>query len=161
MSQVEQFIAAATEFSDWCASAPREEAKEAQQVLVLLVRLYSLALQLREPSNINYELDGEGTDDPTWKNVYKRASALPLQHYAEVLDPEILPAKKDQLAIGDLADDIADIHRDLTAGLSLALAGHIAEAEWEFVHSFRFHWGSHATSAIRALHSWISDAGWL
>ena len=51
--------------------------------------------------------------------------------------------------VGGLADDIADIYTDLSEDLSLHRSGHVAEAEWLFLNSFRSHWGRHASSAIR------------
>ena len=60
--------------------------------------------------------------------------------------------------IGDLADDVADIYRDLSAGLALVDAGHALEAQWELRFSFLTHWGRHASGAIRALHCWYVDA---
>ena len=58
--------------------------------------------------------------------------------------------------MGDLSDDVADIHRDLTEGLSLYDQGYSGEAEWTFHHLF-FHWGRHAASATAALQFWLTQ----
>lgn len=57
--------------------------------------------------------------------------------------------------VGDLADDVADIFRDVMRGLQLYTLNYRAAAGWEWVMSLQSHWGEHATSAIRALHCWI------
>jgi hypothetical protein len=55
-------------------------------------------------------------------------------------------------AKGDLNDDVADIYRDLAEGLFIAHYVSWNEAERYWRHSFRYHWGAHATSALRALY---------
>lgn len=122
-------------------------------LLCMLVRLYGIALELRSPETADWDLDGESTDDATWRRIYERAASMPFQLYGEVFDPHVMPPE--EAVVCDLADDIADIHRDLTKGLSLYERGHAVEAEWEFAFQFRIHWGRHATDAIRALHNWM------
>lgn len=52
-----------------------------------------------------------------------------------------------------LADDLADIWRDLKAPLPALEADRGGEdAVWEWRVSFRSHWGRHAVEALRALH---------
>lgn len=70
--------------------------------------------------------------------------------YWEVFDPT-----KDSEAIrGSLADDIADVYRDIKEGLGcqdldLALQG---DAIWEWRVGFYSHWGKHAIDALRTIH---------
>lgn len=53
-----------------------------------------------------------------------------------------------------LADDLADIWRDLRGGLdSLASTGVVADAVWEWRFNFEIHWGAHAIEALRAVHA--------
>ncbi|MEM6927207.1 MAG: DUF5063 domain-containing protein [Myxococcota bacterium] len=51
-----------------------------------------------------------------------------------------------------LADDLSDVWRDVTEGLSLYDAGHRGSAcvHWRLGHGS--HWGEHAVGALRALH---------
>lgn len=70
--------------------------------------------------------------------------------YFHVFDPT-----KDQEAIrGSLADDIADIYRDLKKGLVC----HHSDCKsaddilWEWRFLFYSHWGDHAMSALRTVH---------
>lgn len=160
MSNLESFIAAAREFSQWCVSPcgkEGDEADEARNALAQLLRLYTLALDLRFPDDMDCEIDGETASDAVWKKVYKRAHYLPFSYYSSVFDPQVVPPEEP--GAGDLADDIADIYRDLYEGLTLVDSGHPAEAECAFVNSFRSHWGRHASSAIYALHCWFADTG--
>lgn len=56
--------------------------------------------------------------------------------------------------LGDLADDVGDIYRDISDGLSAWRVGTVSasnEAVWRWKFNFEAHWGQHATSAIRAL----------
>jgi len=157
MGNIEDFVAGAREFSDWCVTPPVGEAEEARAALTHLIRLYALALELRFPDEMDYDLEGESADDAAWQLVYKRAAALPFNYYSSVFAPQVVPPEEP--VVGDLADDLADIYRDLSEGLALSDAGHLPEAEWTFLNSFQSHWGRHASSAIQALHCWFADTG--
>ena len=61
--------------------------------------------------------------------------------------------------VGDLADDLADIYRDIRRGLGKWRLGDSAGAAWEWQFHFAAHWGEHATSALRALHALAFDHG--
>lgn len=63
-----------------------------------------------------------------------------------------------------LADDLADIWRDLTPGLRALGAGAWPDPDaderaiyWEWQFSFHAHWGAHAVEALRALQALGSD----
>jgi hypothetical protein len=58
--------------------------------------------------------------------------------------------------MGDLADDLADIYRDIKPGLrawDTEEEGYLDEVvfDWKLPH-FGSHWGIHAVGAMRALH---------
>jgi len=155
--ELDRFIAASRVFCDWCASKPLSEPDEARKALAHLTQIYLLALDLKHPKEMDYEIEGKASDGAGWQQVYQRAAALPFQYYGSIFDPQSVPPEDP--VIGDLADDIADIHRDLSEGLSLYDQGHYPEAEWSLWFSFQSHWGRHATGAIRALHCWCADTG--
>jgi hypothetical protein len=113
-------------------------------------------MALDEPAEFDHDVSTDGVSDEEWKQVYARAAALPFQYYSSYFDPSQVPPEDHE--IGDLADDVADIYRDLCAGLALVDAGHLAEAQWQLRFSFLTHWGRHASGAIRALHCWYVDA---
>ena len=75
--------------------------------------------------------------------------------YRQVFDPT-----GDSNAIfGSLADDIADIYRDLRKGLELkeTYPSQPDAAIWEWRFGFYFHWGKHAMDALLAMHSRLQE----
>ena len=73
--------------------------------------------------------------------------------YWEVLDPRIeSDPVVDSLGVGDLADDMADIYREVKNGLSAFNRGPANEAIWHWQEGFRSHWGDHAVDALRGMH---------
>lgn len=76
-------------------------------------------------------------------------------YYYEVFDPFI----RDELVIGSLADDLADIYVDLREGIDLLEAGHPNDAVWQRRFDYENHWGDHAVDALRALHRLATGRG--
>lgn len=75
--------------------------------------------------------------------------------YLMVFDP-----RTDNEAIhGSLADDIADIYRDLKDGIVLKEAKGVPASEiifeWRF--GFTSHWGQHAVNALRTIHFLLQE----
>jgi len=75
--------------------------------------------------------------------------------YWQVFDPT-----KDNKAIyGTLADDIADIYRDLKNGINLTESDTVLPrdiiSEWRF--GFYSHWGRHAINALGTIHRLLED----
>ena len=120
--------------------------------LHLLSKLYQQALLL--PSMFGEEKPDEVTHG-AWKIVYARFDSLPFNYYMQCSRPHNVP--DDLPGVADLADDLADIWRDLKRGLSLYNAGHIPAACWEWQQGFWQHWGNHAAGGIYALHSWLAE----
>lgn len=71
------------------------------------------------------------------------------RYYREVFDPFAEPSNDE--VIGDLLDDLQDIHGDLSIGLAHWQAGRSGDALRHWRVHFQCHWGEHATSALRAL----------
>ncbi len=127
----------------------------------LLARACAAALQLPPTSTLFDETDSPGDElesprSPPATEVSAPAGLQRLaaflgsrRYYREVFDPYSKPS--DVEVTGDLIDDLCDIHRDLTIGLSNWNAGNSGEALWQWRSSFETHWGEHATSALRAL----------
>jgi hypothetical protein len=75
--------------------------------------------------------------------------------YWQVFDPT-----KDNEAIrGSLADDIADIYRDVKDGIRLTETNQapfdVIIFDWRF--GFSSHWGNHAMNALRTIHFLLDD----
>ena len=132
------------------------ELKEATTARRLLAALIASAIELRLP-----EVDvNPNTNSPTseeWRIVFRRFGALPFNHYSECFNPLVVPAEEPVVA--DLADDLADIWRDLKTGLRNYEMGDIAAAEWTWYLNYSIHWGHHATAALNAIQAWFSATG--
>jgi hypothetical protein len=92
-----------------------------------------------------------------WKNLYE-----PLKEklggsdlYWEVFDP----ITESEAIRASLADDIADVYRDLTEGLKLKKedGAVLAEVVWEWRLLFYSHWGDHAINALRTIHRLLGE----
>ena len=149
------FSSTVQDFCSWVESTPASEIDEAKRALKLLAALYHQALNLSAPDT-EEDIEAERISDDAWKKAYKRFGALPFNYYVSVFNPSEIDEEKSQ-TMGDLADDLADIYRDLKAGLHLFNKGYTREAAWEWKLHFNIHWGRHATSALHALHSYIAD----
>jgi len=125
--------------------------EDMKELLALLSSLYLRALALPE-----YESDDdiiqERLSHDEWKKMYDRFKLLPVGHYPVFFNP--LDAGEEPVT-ADLADDLADIYRDLKAGLLLFEKGNIAGAHWEWRDSFVTHWGQHTLGAMYAIHHYI------
>lgn len=147
------FIAAVRAYCEWVDSEPRAPEEEARLALRLLSRLYYEALLL-PAEDCRSDIAGRRISHDEWMKKHRRFASMPFQYYQEYLHPSSLD---DEGLMGDVADDLADIHRDLLDALSLYDAGHLVEALWEFRESFRIHWGNHAVGAINAIHRYVID----
>lgn len=146
---VDAFIAAANRY---CALVERPAQDRVQLLTTVheaLAHCYSEALRLALPR----------TDDPTlpearipleaWRDVNGRildrlGSA---DGYWVILDP----ADGGTAVQASLADDLADIWRDLKEGLALHAEGLTGEALWHWRFGFDSHWGVHAAEALRVI----------
>ena len=156
MDAVDRFAAEAALFQQWARYGTDQGDSAAREALIRITRLYLAALDL--PPAWSEELadqhDAARVGDEEWRAVFAACARLPLDYYGEVFDP--LPVPPEQPVVASLADDIADIYRDVVSGLQEHQAGRRAQAVWEWGFGFRHHWGEHATGAIRALHCWLA-----
>ncbi len=83
------------------------------------------------------------------------ALALPFRYYSEIFNTLVVPPEDP--VVGDLIDDILDIYSDLIPGLEQYDQGNksIAADHWRFW--LHHHWGEHATSATRAIWSFLAN----
>ena len=116
-----------------------------------LVDLYAAGLTLDdvEPSDTSSS-DARANHDVA--GLQRRLAQMlgDLDFYNVVFDPYDLDA---QPVTGSLADDIADIYRDLQDGFAALGDGETANAYWEWKFGFDCHWGRHAAEAIYALYN--------
>ena len=155
-SRLDQFANEARRYVHW-AAGKTIEGMEVRVALRKIVALYAAALRLPTPysNGASNSDEDDRVDSGETKLIYERASTLPFKNYGVIFDPLLIPPEEP--VVGDIADDIAEIYRDVASGLRLYEAGNAVEARWEWSFNFQFHWGGHASSAIRALHCYLAE----
>jgi hypothetical protein len=146
----DRFAELARDYCQWAegpVASPEIEAKTASRHLA---RLCSAALDL--PATVDWSLAPEGVSQDQWRVVFTRFGALPVNYYSVCFDPTKVPSEEP--VVGDLADDLADIWRDLKGGLMLQEAGNPDAAATHWHQTFSVHWGRHAASALYVLQCW-------
>jgi hypothetical protein len=137
----------------FCAFAQGEpSAHDARIAQMLLARLYAAALEL--PEGIGEEVQGEPMSLEEWQVVHQRFASLPVRRYSAPFQPL---NETDSASIADVAEDLADIYRDIKRGLAQYERGAHAAAAWEWSLHFHAHWGRNALAALSALHAWRSQ----
>ena len=155
MDVVERFAAEVQQFAAWARAGTDSGAVAARNGLLHLARLHLFALELpASAGRTGEDLPDARVDDAEWKSVFANAARLPFNFYGEVFDP--LPVPAEESVVASLADDIADIYRDVVTGLRHYQAERCDEALWQWAFSLQAHWGEHITGAIRALHCWLA-----
>jgi len=151
----DRFSREARLFVDWADGSSGDEAMSAALALRRVVALYAAALELPQPWSQGVASAPEFVAAASHQlhAVRTRAAAIPLQHYSEIYTPGVPP---DEPVVGDLADDLVEIYRDVSTGLALHDAGRCDDAIWQWAFNFQLRWGEHASSAIRALHCYLS-----
>lgn len=147
------FYESVKEFCSWAESEIDKPEVELIKALHLLSNLYSNALMLKI-ENFVAEYEKIRISNEQWNLIFKRFGSLPFNYYPEVDD--ITEIETPSTSLGDIANDLADIYRDLKAGLGLYEQGYESEAVYEWKSHFNFHWGIHAVNAMNALHSYAS-----
>ena len=135
----------------------------------LLVRIYRLLPELissaiRLPQvELSEESAARGVPEAmnheAWERLYHRLQEelgdwdVYRQVFNPVRDTEAIP--------GSLADDIADVYRDLNKGVALLKRAQSEpeEAIWEWRIGFDSHWGKHAIDMLRAIHFLLEEHG--
>lgn len=153
MTLLDDFASAARSYCNWAEQADGQQSakSEMQAARRYLAALYAIAVGL--PS---YEC--EWVERPVskdeWAEKYARFGALPVGYYGSICNPLQVPAG--EAALGDLADDLADIWRDLQQGLTIFEDGYRNAAGWQWQDSFS-HWGEHALNALAIIHLWLTQ----
>ncbi len=149
-----EFIAAARRYCKWMESNYRPDLKSTMQALELITELYLCAVRLSsEVKNMEYTNARFAKIREKFRGGCR--GSLPINCYSEIFNPISVPAEAP--ITGTLHDDITDIYRDISRGLSLLDAGYRQHAVRKWIVNMQIHWGRHATSAIRVLHSYLSQ----
>jgi hypothetical protein len=149
------------------SASSSERADLVRQIYQILPKLIDEAVRLPELelSDRDDSTDGTshfvrkpvGLNDEECGHLYNvlKEKLLDWDLYWQVFDPT-----KDHEAIrGSLADDIADIYRDLRKGLILFETHQAPEDEiiWLWRLLFHSHWGAHAMESLRTIHFLLSQ----
>jgi hypothetical protein len=152
MSEVAAFVAAAEEYCAWAEGEPRESVAEARLARRLVAELFRRAIEL---PHVESEIEAPEIPYEEWRRIYDRFGSLPVDMYSECFNPLVVPPEEP--VVTHLADDLADLWRDLKGGLLLLRSGHVDAAVGQWRLQFTIHWGHHAAAALYALQSWFSD----
>jgi hypothetical protein len=156
-AEVERFAALAARYARWCES-PHDDVPPAEfqaEILRNVAGLYEAALYLPD---LEYAEAPEPPAPRPEKRIVIQANfpVLPFRDYWEVFAPS-KTAETHAAVRGDLLDDIADLYFDIAPGLWLFQRGHVTSAVFAWRFAFGIHWGRHALSMMRALHSFDSE----
>lgn len=159
--EVQAFQQAAARFCALLESFPPDVQEWVEHVLAVVARLYACAHQLPEASLADDDRDIPDeyeVSDEEWKRVCNLVrNALGLQcYYWSYFDPSVPHDETPYAVCGDLADDLADIYRDIKPGLRAWETNDdkflpMIIFDWKEP-LFSSHWGVHAVDAMRALH---------
>ncbi|WP_043098010.1 DUF5063 domain-containing protein [Kallotenue papyrolyticum] len=134
------------------------------QILVAVADLYAAAHHLPVPDLDSARIDPEDRFDLTpseYREVFLRLGRRlgENRYYPYCFDSTDLSPNQPPPGIGDLADDLADIYRDIKPGLrawDANIADFVSDIIFEWKEPlFRTHWGRHAVDVLRVLHSLV------
>ena len=153
-----EFAAIANQFVD-LVTRPGDDADGfAERLLRVLTQLYAAALVLPAVEEMDPNAEFRDPTEQEWRAVHQNVARMTGErdHYWLVSDPVDLRDLPTQPCCGSLADDCADIYRDVAGPLAAFNNGNLQHVDtmiWEWSTTlFEIHWGVHATQAIAALH---------
>lgn len=151
------------------SASSTERADLLLQIYRILPKLIDEAISLPDVRLSDSDDQVEGSGQPAfranvrpsvqeWGQLYNllKEKLGDWDRYWQVFDP----TEDDEAIFGTLADDIADIYRDLKEGLVL-IEAHEAPPEdiiWNWRLLFYSHWGKHAMDALLAVHFRLQNA---
>jgi hypothetical protein len=152
---VDEFQSAAEQF---CALASNDSPLGLTDLWVIRELLLQLIFHVPavEDHVHGADFNGRGIDDDEFGRAVGRFAKLPFNFYRVVFDPHDFEAE-DEPVTGMLADDLADIYRDLQEGVDNAANGHLDDACFDWCQSYSSHWARHAVNALGAIEIYRTD----
>lgn len=145
----------ATRYCELVESDGEESPEELRDGLLLaLAELLVAAYRLpRVDADEGEEVPAVAHSD--WERIHQHLGRrLEADLYWATLQVVPFDAEMSDVGIGSLCEDLADIWRDLVAGLrALRVGVGVNEVAWEWKFGFESHWGQHAVDAVRVLHA--------
>lgn len=154
MTTLDEFAIVVRRYCAWADNVPPVASARAEMLLLreLLAVLYAHALSLPQ---VDCEWVDHVLSHEDYRRMFTRFGSLPVGYYNRALDP--LNADSGELSLGDVADDLADIWRDLREGLLLFDSGRREAAGASWQESFAIHWGEHAVNALAITQFWLGQ----
>jgi len=160
---IAQFRSVAGQFCDLienCSSCSR--AKFVKLAHGLLADLYRMGALLPHVELDSDDATRDRVSHEQWSKVYKAISEKlgDAAGYWTVFDPAD-PADKEAIQ-HTLADDLSDIYRDLRSALPASETDILSnDGLWDMRFQYEHHWGAHAVSALRTMHSLLYGPSYL
>jgi hypothetical protein len=145
---IDRFYLVARTFSAWTEQPPDGDPERCR---TFLTALYSAVLDL--PAGVAPQEPPSSVSDERWNAVRARFAHLPFRYYTTVINPLAYPVE--DMTVADVADDLADLYRDLEDGIVLYDRGAFDEAAWHWRHTFRSRWGRRLLGALGATHAFL------
>ena len=153
-----EFRLAAEEFCGLAEAGRPLVAADLWRIRGLLLRLL-LHIPAVEKHPQGVATTGRRPGEAEFGRALHRFGDFPFRFYRVVFDPHDLEAE-DEPVMGMLADDLADIYRDLAEGLDQARQGNLEAACFDWCLSYRTHWARHAVHALTAIELYrLGDSG--
>jgi len=160
------FAAFTTEAKAFCDAVDVHEsislARFVRQLASRVVRLYGAALQLPDVTSETSDNPSDALSDafsPEQESALRRALEKKLgsyNTYREIFDP--YDDSREEPIYGSLGNDLAEIYndlRDIVASYDRTNESALIDILWNAQFKFSYHWGEHATKALRVLDSLI------
>jgi hypothetical protein len=143
--------------ADYCNLIERFEELDwrqtTKQLRVLIPSLMSAAIKMSDASPTDNDAPSTVTHEQ-WSDRLSAVEATLSEHGSYWTTPDVVDSSEPEVVNLPIADDLADIWRDLRDGLNrLEAGGQLSDIAWEWRFLFDVHWGAHAAEAIRALHA--------
>lgn len=157
---VDRFGGVAKRFCDLVESAEQHgRSAFLLRMYQLLPELIHAALQLPDmpPGEESEEVESARVPKIEWSRIYDALGQVVGDWgiYWQVFDS----TEEDEPVAGSLADDFADIYRDLDEGIKLSIQHPPSPRNviWQWRFSFYTHWGKHAIDALQVIHGHAFD----
>ena len=154
LAPVHAFAGLVREYAGLVAQDPDDEV-DLRGLARLIADLTSAGFALPEADEDAPDLETSSRE--LAKRAELRFRSLASIVYSEVSDP--FAESNQKLVKGSLLDDLKYIYSDLKQSLALYDAGYVRAASRDWRFNFIFHWGAHATSAVRALYWLLRHSG--
>ena len=150
-TEIKAFVKSVNEFISLIEDIDKIRAYELLfRSAVILPSVYSLVMILADVD--------PSTDEP---EIYDGASMMGIilekigkyDNYSEIFDPIF----ENEMVVGSLSDDLADIYADLKGPMISFESGRENDAIWQWKFNVKTHCGDHLVDSLRVIHRLVND----